>query len=66
MENRKATGWNVSSHDMSRMSDMLGMSAGDNENEYPSATHAMHSMAGQHEHGPHMKMTAIAPDEIRR
>jgi len=28
------------------MSDVLGMSAGDNENEDPSATHAMHSMEG--------------------
>ena len=49
-------GMDMSGHDMSNMP-MKDMPMGDND----ASTHAMHSMEGHMDMGPHMKMTALRP-----
>ena len=52
-------GMDMSGHDMSNMK---GMSmGGDKENDSDASAHAMHSMEGHMDMGPHMKMTALRP-----
>src|SRR6202050_1609990 len=49
-------GMDMSGHDMSNMN-MKDMPMGDND----ASAHAMHSMEGHMDMGPHMKMTALRP-----
>src|SRR3984885_15956676 len=51
-------GMNMPDHDMSNMKDMPGMGMGKDADSEASA-HAMHSMEGHMDMGPHMKMTAL-------
>jgi len=52
-------GMDMLGHDMSNMK---GMSmGGDKENDSDASAHAMHSMEGHMDMGPHMKMTALRP-----
>jgi hypothetical protein len=51
----------MSQHDMSNMKDMPMDSDKDANGE--AATHAMHSMEGHMDMGPHMKMTALRPSK---
>jgi hypothetical protein len=51
---------NMPDHDMSNMKDMPGMDMGKDADSEASA-HAMHSMEGHMDMGPHMKMTALRP-----
>jgi len=51
-------GMDMSGHDMSNMK---GMSMGDKDNDSDAGAHAMHSMEGHMDMGPHMKMTALRP-----
>src|ERR1700691_4083925 len=53
-------GMNMPDHDMSNMKDMPGMDMGKDADSEASA-HAMHSMEGHMDMGPHMKMTALRP-----
>ena len=55
-------GMNMPDHDMSNMKDMPGMDMGkDTEKgaDSEASAHAMHSMEGHMDMGPHMKMTAL-------
>jgi hypothetical protein len=63
-------GMDMSHHDMSNMSDssksdsntsMKDMPMGDKDAESDAGAHAMHSMEGHMDMGPHMKMTALRP-----
>jgi hypothetical protein len=58
-------GMDVSGHDMSNMHDVSNMKdkpAGDEgDNDSDASAHAMHSMEGHMDMGPHMKMTALRP-----
>jgi hypothetical protein len=47
-------------HDMSNMKGM-NMSGGDTDAENDASAHAMHSMEGHMDMGPHMKMTSLRP-----
>jgi hypothetical protein len=49
-------GMDMSGHDMSNMK---GMNTDDKEADNDTAAHAMHSMEGHMDMGPHMKMTAL-------
>jgi hypothetical protein len=53
-------GMNMPDHDMSNMKDMPGMDMGKDADSEAGA-HAMHSMEGHMDMGPHMKMTALRP-----
>jgi hypothetical protein len=53
-------GMNMSGHDMSNMQ-MKDMPMGDDKDENGASAHAMHSMEGHMDMGPHMKMTALRP-----
>jgi hypothetical protein len=59
-------GMNMPAHDMSNMKDMPGMDMGkdkdkdaDKDSDSDAGAHAMHSMEGHMDMGPHMKMTAL-------
>ncbi len=59
-------GMDMSGHDMSNMHDMSGMkdmpmAADKDEKDSDASMHAMHSMEGHMDMGPHMKMTALRP-----
>jgi hypothetical protein len=57
-------GMNMPDHDMSNMKDMPGMDMGkgtDKDPDSEASAHAMHSMEGHMDMGPHMKMTALRP-----
>jgi hypothetical protein len=52
----------ASHHDMSNMKDMpMGDNENDKDNDSDAGAHAMHSMEGHMDMGPHMKMTALRP-----
>jgi hypothetical protein len=58
--NSSMPGMNMPDHDMSNMKDMPGMNKEtDNEADSDASAHAMHSMEGHMDMGPHMKMTAL-------
>jgi hypothetical protein len=58
--NSSMPGMNMPDHDMSNMKDMPGMNKEtDNEADTEASAHAMHSMEGHMDMGPHMKMTAL-------
>jgi hypothetical protein len=57
-------GMNMPDHDMSNMKDMPGMDMSkdkdaDKDTDSDASAHAMHSMEGHMDMGPHMKMTAM-------
>jgi hypothetical protein len=53
-------GMNMPDHDMSNMKDMPGMNKEtDKDADSDASAHAMHSMEGHMDMGPHMKMTAL-------
>jgi hypothetical protein len=57
-------GMNMPDHDMLNMKDMPGMNKGkdtDKDSDSDAGAHAMHSMEGHMDMGPHMKMTALRP-----
>jgi hypothetical protein len=59
-------GMNMSDHDMSSMKDMPGMGKekdADKDTDSDASAHAMHSMEGHMDMGPHMKMTALRPSK---
>jgi hypothetical protein len=53
-------GMDMSGHDMSNMKGMQ-MSGDDADKDNDASAHAMHSMEGHMDMGPHMKMTALRP-----
>jgi hypothetical protein len=53
-------GMDMSGHDMSNMKGMQ-MSGDDADKDSDASAHAMHSMEGHMDMGPHMKMTALRP-----
>ncbi len=67
-------GMNMPDHEMSNMKDMPGMGKdngkdGDNQVDRDASAHAMNSMEGHMDMGPHMKMTALRaskPGEAER
>jgi hypothetical protein len=53
-------GMNMSDHDVENMKDMPGMNKEtDKDADSDASAHAMHSMEGRMDMGPHMKMTAL-------
>jgi hypothetical protein len=52
-------GMDMSGHDMSNMKSMPAASDKDSEKDSDASAHAMHSMEGHMDMGPHMKMTAL-------
>ena len=59
-------GMNMPDHDMSNMKDMPGMDMGNDTEkgaDSEASAHAMHSMEGHMDMGPHMKMTALRPSK---
>jgi hypothetical protein len=54
-------GMDMSNHDMQNhdMSNMKGMDMGSDKEDSDASAHAMHSMEGHMDMGPHMKMTAM-------
>jgi hypothetical protein len=54
-------GMDMSGHDMSNMKGMSMGADKDNNNDSDASAHAMHSMEGHMDMGPHMKMTALRP-----
>ncbi len=54
-------GMDMPGHDMSGMKDMPASGDKDAEKDSDASAHAMHSMEGHMDMGPHMKMTALRP-----
>jgi hypothetical protein len=54
-------GMDMSGHDMSSMKDMPMGADKDADKDSDASAHAMHSMEGHMDMGPHMKMTALHP-----
>jgi hypothetical protein len=54
-------GMDMSGQDMSNMKDMPASTDKDSQGNSEAEMHAMHSMEGQMDMGPHMKMTALRP-----
>jgi hypothetical protein len=57
-DNQSMPGMDMSGHDMSNMKDMPAADK-DSEKDSDAGMHAMHSMEGHMDMGPHMKMTAM-------
>jgi hypothetical protein len=58
-EQQSKPGMDMSNHDMSNMKGMPMGEEKDSEKDGDSSMHAMHSMEGHMDMGPHMKMTAL-------
>ena len=58
-------GMDMPGHDMSNMKGM-SMGADKDDKDTDAGMHAMHSMEGHMDMGPHMKMTALRPAQTRR
>jgi hypothetical protein len=56
-------GMDMPRHDMSNMKGMPATQGKEADNDSESGAHAMHSMEGHMEMGPHMKMTALRPSK---
>ena len=54
-------GMDMSGHDMSNMKGMDMSADKDADKDSDASAHAMHSMEGHMDMGPHMKMTALRP-----
>src|SRR5215469_1204116 len=52
-------GMDMSGHDMSNMKDMPTKDSATDKEDPDTSAHAMHSMEGHMDMGPHMKMTAL-------